>query len=228
MKILAAFDKFKDSMTAANACEAAARGVQDALGAQASVCLAPLTDGGEGFCGILTQAANGYIETHTVCGPLGADLSAPLGWCDAARLPQAVQHTLQRQQGKIAIIEMAAAAGLEQVPAERRHPAHCTTYGIGELIRIAVAENADAILLGIGGSATSDLGLGALVLLSHLALSLLSMDTEALDLPALRRIVAWVGGEMWAVSALVVPFCVGFQLAGFGRPRGAVEKLKYE
>ena len=57
---------------------------------------------------------------------------------------------------------MASVAGLEQVPASQRHPGHCTTRGVGELIRIAVAEEADAILLGIGGSATSDLGLGAL------------------------------------------------------------------
>lgn len=162
MKILAAFDKFKDSMTAATACEAAARGAREAYGSQVAVVQTPLTDGGEGFCNILTNAAKGHIETHVVCGPLGADLEAPLGWCEIETLPAAVQRSLNLNQGKIAIIEMAAAAGLEQVPAERRHPKHCTTYGVGELIRIAVAESADAILLGIGGSATSDLGLGVL------------------------------------------------------------------
>ena len=57
---------------------------------------------------------------------------------------------------------MASAAGLEQVPPEHRHPKNCTTRGVGNLIRIAVAEEASAILIGIGGSATSDLGLGAL------------------------------------------------------------------
>ncbi|MBC8368404.1 MAG: glycerate kinase, partial [Planctomycetes bacterium] len=162
MKILAAFDKFKDSMTAATACEAAARGARAVYGTQVTVVQTPLTDGGEGFCNILTNAAKGHIETHVVCGPLGADLEAPLGWCEIETLPAAVQRSLNLNQGKIAIIEMAAAAGLEQVPAERRHPKNCTTYGVGELIRIAVAESADAILLGIGGSATSDLGLGAL------------------------------------------------------------------
>lgn len=162
MKILAAFDKFKDSMTAATACEAAARGARAVYGTQVTVVQTPLTDGGEGFCNILTYAAKGHIETHVVCGPLGADLEAPLGWCEIETLPAAVQRSLNLNQGKIAIIEMAAAAGLEQVPAERRHPKNCTTYGVGELIRIAVAESADAILLGIGGSATSDLGLGAL------------------------------------------------------------------
>jgi glycerate kinase len=162
MKILAAFDKFKDSMSAQSACAAASAGVRRALGKNASVIEAPLTDGGEGFCRILTHAANGYLESHTVCGPLGADLEAPLGWVEGAALPSAVRRDCIPAQGKIALIEMAAAAGLEQVPAERRHPKYCTSYGVGELIRIAVAEGADAILLGIGGSATSDLGLGAL------------------------------------------------------------------
>ena len=132
MKILAAFDKFKDSMTAATACEAAARGAREAYGSQVTVVQTPLTDGGEGFCNILTNAAKGHIETHVVCGPLGADLEAPLGWCEIETLPAAVQRSLNLNQGRIAIIEMAAAAGLEQVPAERRHPKHCTTYGVGE------------------------------------------------------------------------------------------------
>lgn len=162
MKILAAFDKFKDSMTAVAACEAASAGARQALGSAVQITQAPLTDGGEGFCSILTNAANGFLETHTVCGPLGDNLEAPLGWVEAVALPSAVREQLSLQKGRVAIIEMAAAAGLEQVPSDRRHPRQCTTYGVGELIRIAVAEEADAILLGIGGSATSDLGLGLL------------------------------------------------------------------
>ena len=168
-------------MTAATACEAAAFGVQEVMGAGVQITQAPLTDGGEGFCSILTNAANGFMESHTVCGPLGDDLEAPLGWCEIAPLPAAVQQTLNKQDGKVAIIEMAAAAGLEQVPVDRRHPRHCTTYGVGELIRIAVAEGADAILLGIGGSATSDLGLGLLE-----ALGLHFKDPEG---QAIERIV---------------------------------------
>jgi glycerate kinase len=162
MKILAAFDKFKDSMTAQAACEAASVGAHLALGQNVAITHAPLTDGGEGFCTILTHAANGFVESHTVCGPLGADLEAPLGWVEGSALPAGVRRFFDPGHGKIALIEMAAAAGLEQVALERRHPKYCTTYGVGELIRIAVAEGADAILLGIGGSATSDLGLGAL------------------------------------------------------------------
>ena len=162
MNILVAFDKFKDSMTAAEACASAASGARQALGETIRITEAPLTDGGEGFCPILTHAADGYIEHHTVSGPLGDDVEAPLGWVELDSLNDSLRHRFGTAKGKLAIIEMASAAGLEQVPMEQRHPKHCTTRGIGELIRIATANAAGAILLGIGGSATSDLGLGAL------------------------------------------------------------------
>lgn len=162
MHLLAAFDKFKDSMTAAAACQAAVSGAQTVLGDNITITEAPLTDGGEGFCTILTNSAHGHIEQHTVTGPLGEEIQAPLGWVDASKLSTSANKLLPFDGTKLAIIEMAAAAGLEQVPNEQRHPRNCTTKGVGELIRIAVASEADAILIGIGGSATSDLGLGAL------------------------------------------------------------------
>jgi glycerate kinase len=162
MHILAAFDKFKDAMSAGRACDAALAGALQALGEPLILTRAPLTDGGEGFCPILTEAGGGHIEYHTVSGPLGEEIEAPLGWVELERLPTSARKFLGSGKGKLAIIEMASVAGLEQVPPEQRHPRHGTTRGVGELIRIAVAEEASAILLGIGGSATSDLGLGAL------------------------------------------------------------------
>jgi glycerate kinase len=93
---------------------------------------------------------------------LGEKVEAPLGWVELESLPAGVGKFLHAKKGKLAVIEMASVAGLEQVPVGQRHPSHCTTRGVGELIRIAVAEEATAILIGIGGSATSDLGLGAL------------------------------------------------------------------
>ncbi|TVP80630.1 MAG: glycerate kinase [Puniceicoccaceae bacterium] len=162
MKILAAFDKFKDAMPADRACDAALAGALEALGEPLQLTRAPLTDGGEGFCPILTDAASGYMEYHTVCGPLGEEVEAPLGWVELGRIPASARKYLGSKNGKLAIIEMASVAGLEQVPPAQRHPSHCTTRGVGELIRIAVAEEASAILIGIGGSATSDLGMGAL------------------------------------------------------------------
>jgi glycerate kinase len=162
MHILAAFDKFKDAMPADQACDVALAGALEALGEPLTLTRAPLTDGGEGFCPILTGAASGYMEFHKVCGPLGEEVEAPLGWVELGRIPENARKFLGEKNGKLAIIEMASVAGLEQVPPAQRHPKHCTTRGVGELIRIAVAEEASAILLGIGGSATSDLGLGAL------------------------------------------------------------------
>ncbi|MGB1128016.1 MAG: glycerate kinase [Opitutales bacterium] len=162
MNILVAFDKFKDSMTAVRACDAAANGAQLALDGQVIFTRAPLTDGGEGFCRILTETAGGHLEYHPVTGPLGEEIDAPLGWIESSKIPVRAKHMLGLEQGNVAVIEMAAVAGLEMVPPAQRHPAHCTTRGVGELIRVATAQEASAILLGIGGSATSDLGLGAL------------------------------------------------------------------
>jgi len=162
MHILVAFDKFKDSMTAVEACDAAAAGASRFYGPGVQITQSPLTDGGEGFCTILTATAGGFIEHHKVSGPRGEEIEAPLGWVEAAKLPKGLKNLSLPDRGRLAVIEMAAVAGLEQVPQDARHPKHCTTRGVGELIRIASASDADAILLGIGGSATSDLGLGAL------------------------------------------------------------------
>jgi glycerate kinase len=195
MKILAAFDKFKDSMTAVAACEAASAGARQALGDAVHITQAPLTDGGEGFCSILTNAANGVIEKHIVCGPLGADLEAPLGWVDTETLPSAVHAQLAPPSGKMAVIEMASAAGLEQVPHEQRHPKHCTTYGVGELIRIAAEGGASSLLIGIGGSATSDLGLG---LLQALGLQFIDADGYAIEriIPSRWPYIAKITGKI--------------------------------
>ena len=162
MHILAAFDKFKDSMSAQTACEVALSGVAKALSEPIELSHAPLTDGGEGFCSILTRVAAGKMETHTVSGPVGEKVEAPIGWIHLEDLSSAAQAILAKSSGRLAIIEMASVAGLEQVPKAERNPNNCSSYGVGELIKIASYEGASAILLGIGGSATSDLGIGAL------------------------------------------------------------------
>ena len=162
MKILAAFDKYKESMTAEQACSIAADAARKISGSNIEIIESPLTDGGEGFCAILTKAASGQIEQHTVSGPLGHSVRAPIGWVSAKKLPYPVVNRLGNCPERLAIIEMASAAGLQQVPLEKRHPNHTTGRGVGQLIGIAAEQGAGAILLGIGGSATSDLGLGAL------------------------------------------------------------------
>ncbi|WP_269525923.1 glycerate kinase [Coraliomargarita parva] len=178
MQILIAFDKFKDSMPAAAACKAAEVGIRAALGDAVKTTLAPLTDGGEGFCPILAESAGGWIEYHRASGPLGESVEAPLGWVEARQLPAGTERYLSKLEGKVAVIEMASVAGLEQVPSDQRHPRFTTTRGVGELIRIATTECAQAILLGIGGSATSDLGLGAL---ESLGLQFLRADGSRIE-----------------------------------------------
>ncbi|MEO0509856.1 MAG: glycerate kinase [Verrucomicrobiota bacterium] len=190
MNILIAFDKFKDSMTAVRACDAAANGVQKALEGNVIFTRAPLTDGGEGFCRILTETAGGHLEYHSTTGPLGKEIDAPLGWIESSKVPVRAKEMLGLKDGHVAVIEMAAVAGLEMVPGAQRHPRHCTTRGVGELIRVAVAKEATGILLGIGGSATSDLGLGALE-----ALGIRFSNTDCIT-PEKWPEIDLIGGEL--------------------------------
>jgi glycerate kinase len=178
MRVLLAFDKFKDSLSAPTACEHTAAALR-AAHPDWTLDLCPLADGGEGFCAILTHAAGGIIETHTVTGPRGAPTPATIGFVPLARIPIAAlallrlpdtqRSTLDPQHHKdayVAVIEMATASGLALLDPAQRDPWHTTTLGTGELIRIAAARpGVVAIILGVGGSATSDLGLGTLAAL---------------------------------------------------------------
>lgn len=173
MRVLVAFDKFKDSLTSPAACAIAA----DALRAAHPdwhFDLCPLTDGGEGFCDILTRAAGGTVEKISVTGPRGDPVEATLGLVSLERIPPAARALLAlpnsqlstlHSQPAVAIIEMATASGLTLLAAHQRDPWQTTSLGTGELLRTAARPGVAAILLGIGGSATSDLGLGALAAL---------------------------------------------------------------
>ncbi|MGF1450066.1 MAG: glycerate kinase [Opitutales bacterium] len=165
MRILLAFDKFKESMTAREACAAAARAIEESRGGDSvEIEQAPLTDGGEGFCEILTTLANGKLKEVEVTGPLKAKRRAPFGVTAFGNVPAAAQALLKvsPDTAQLGIVEMARASGLERVPPEQRNPWETTSRGTGELIAAATQAGVDAILLGIGGSATNDCGLGAL------------------------------------------------------------------
>jgi glycerate kinase len=123
--------------------DAIARGVRRAM-PEAKVELIPMADGGEGTVEALVAATGGRL---TCTGPLGEPVSAQWG-----RLGDG---------GSTAVIEMAAASGLALVPPERRNPMLTSTQGTGELILAALDDGADEILVGIGGSATNDGGVGA-------------------------------------------------------------------
>lgn len=167
MRILLAFDKFKDSLAAHEACAIAASAIA-ACRPDWTVATAPLADGGEGFAEILTQAAGGELHSARVMGPRMAAVDAKFGIVMSDRVPAAALATLGLSAAastRIAIVEMAAASGLALLAADDRDLWHTTTLGTGELMHAAIAAGAQTIVLGVGGSATNDVGLGALAAL---------------------------------------------------------------
>lgn len=170
-RVLLAFDKFKDSLTAQQACETAAaalRGVRPDW----VVTQAPLADGGEGFAEILARAAEGTLIRESVSGPRGDPVVAEYGLVPVKAIPASARLQLQlpamaSPEDRVAVIEMARASGLALLPGELRNPWQTTSRGTGELMRSGLRRGVVAILLGVGGSATHDLGLGALTQLGY-------------------------------------------------------------
>ena len=149
LKIILATDSFKGSLTSLEAGNAAANGVKNFL-PDAEIKIYPLADGGEGTCKTLTEAIGGEIKTVEVKNPLGGKIFAQFG------------EVLQK---KLAIMEIASAAGLNLVPEHLRNPLNTTTYGVGEIILSAIRDGCRNFIIGIGGSATNDCGLGMLTAL---------------------------------------------------------------
>lgn len=165
MRVLVAFDKFKDALSAQDACAIATATLQ-AGHPEWTIDSCPLTDGGEGFCATLAAAAGVPLHTATVTGPRGAPVAAPFALVPGERLPAAVATQLALPAGALlGVVGMAEASGLALLAPEERDPWRTTTGGTGELLRATVAAGATALLLGLGGSATNDLGLGALAAL---------------------------------------------------------------
>ena len=146
MKIVIAIDSFKGSVTSLEAGEALKRGILRVF-SDADVKIIPVADGGEGTADALISGMGGEKITLTVTGPLGESVEASYGIVG---------------ENKTAVIEMAQAAGLTLVPKELRDPMKTTTYGVGEMINDAVARGCRNFIIGIGGSATNDCGVGML------------------------------------------------------------------
>lgn len=144
MKIVLAPDSFKESMTAKEVCEAIEKGLKKVIDNLECIHV-PMADGGEGTTQSLVDATGGKFYTIEVTGPLGEKREASFGILG---------------DKKTAILEMAAASGLELVPREKRDATITTTYGTGELIKGALDKGVETILIGIGGSATNDGGAG--------------------------------------------------------------------
>ncbi|MCF7687393.1 MAG: glycerate kinase [Cephaloticoccus sp.] len=184
MRVLIAFDKFKDSLTAPAACELAA-GALHRLHPDWTISICPLTDGGEGFSEILTRACRGTTHHHRVTGPRGQSVEAAFGMVSLGNIPDKARARLSLPEGlspttSVALIEMAVASGLALLDQGDRDPWQTTTLGTGELIQHATALGAGIIILGVGGSATNDLGLGAL---QAMGLQLLTADNTPVSPP---------------------------------------------
>lgn len=148
-------------MSAAVAAAAMARGVRAVIPG-AEVVELPLADGGEGTAVTLTAALHGHLVRARCTDALGSPITATYGWVEQSRL---------------AIIEAAAACGLEQLPPSARDPRVTTTYGVGQLVRDALDRGARELIIGLGGSATNDAGAGMLT-----ALGARFLDADGNDL----------------------------------------------
>lgn len=151
MKVVVAVDSFKGSLSSLEAGSAISEGIHRVMD-DAEVVVRPLADGGEGTVEALTLGMNGRIENVKVTGPLGDMVEASYGIID---------------ETKTAIIEMSAAAGITLVAKPDRNPLNTTTYGVGELISDAINKGCRNFIVGIGGSATNDGGIGMLQALGY-------------------------------------------------------------
>ncbi len=142
--IILAPDSFKESLTAQQVCVAMQAGLEQVF-PDARYVHVPMADGGEGTVQSLVDATGGTVRRAWVTGPLGDTVEAAYGILG---------------DGETAVIEMAAASGLELVPSADRDVRRATTYGTGELISVCLDQGVRRLVLGLGGSATNDGGAG--------------------------------------------------------------------
>ena len=146
MNVVITIDSFKGSMTSLEAGESASAGIRR-IYPDADITIRPLADGGEGTVDALTLGCGGTCTQVCVTGPLEKPVLCSYGILDA---------------GKTAVIEMSGAAGITLLSETERNPLYTTTYGVGEVIRDAISRGCRHFIIGIGGSATNDGGIGML------------------------------------------------------------------
>jgi len=178
MKIVVAMDSFKGSLSAVRACEIAADSIGSAA-PNAETVIKPMADGGEGTARAMIVAGDGEWVERWVTGPL-PDMRVGAGFAWFGR------------EG-VAVIEMAAASGVELLSAEQRNPLLTTTYGTGQLIAAAIDHGAKRILLAVGGSATVDGGVGAAA-----AMGWKFLDKEGQE-------VGLGGGQLLRIDKILAP-----------------------
>ena len=146
MKIVIVPSGFKECLDSEDVAAAMERGVRR-FDSSIDTVVIPMIDGGEGFVKTITNIKDGIIVNEKVTGPVGKKIDSYFGF-------------YQENGKRIAVIEMAAVAGLKLVPRDERNPLKTTTYGVGELIVAALDYGIDHILIGCGDSGTSDGGAG--------------------------------------------------------------------
>ncbi|MBQ7950163.1 MAG: glycerate kinase [Clostridia bacterium] len=172
-KVVIAIDSFKGSLSTFGAGTAIEEGIRQVY-PNAEVIISPIADGGEGTVEAVVSATGGEFVTCSVCGPLGNRIAASYGFIS---------------QTKTAVIEMSQAAGITLISDAERNPLHTTTFGVGELILDAISKGCRNFVIGIGGSATNDGGVG---MLQALGFEFLNKDGKQVSYGAkgLQEIVA--------------------------------------
>lgn len=169
MKVVVAIDSLKGSLNSLEAGNAIKQGIKRVY-QDAKIIVKPLADGGEGTVEALVEALvsgmNGKIETVVATGPLGDKIESSYGIIPEKRL---------------AIMEMASIAGITLLSLKQRNPLYTTTYGLGEMIKDAISKGCNNFIIGIGGSATNDGGIG---MLQALGFDLLDKDGNQVPLGA--------------------------------------------
>lgn len=176
-RILVAPSGFKGSLSASEVARCIADGIHR-VAPSLSVSTVPVPDGGEGTAELLTEATGGRLEHRTVTGPVGEPVESHFA-------------LLGGEQEGVAVVEMAAAAGLSLVPRDMRNPGATTTYGVGELIAAALdIPEVHTVLIGCGDSGTSDGGAGALA----------GLGAKIVD--AAGEQIAWGGAALGQATAI--------------------------
>lgn len=189
MKILIAIDSFKGSLSSKEAGEAIKSGILRII-PNAEVLISPLADGGEGTVETLVEALGGSLETVRVKGPLFQEVEAHYGILSESEkfqaeiksdthretlpedpskahseAPSETDSQYSPEDGKLAVMEMSQASGITLLSPEKRNPLKTSSYGVGQMILDAYYKGCRRFLIGIGGSATNDSGIGMLTAL---------------------------------------------------------------
>ena len=221
MKIVIAPDSFKESLSAIDVARAIATGFSQHF-PDADYHLVPVADGGEGTTQALVDATGGQMHTALVSDPLGRKTEAHWGMLG---------------DGDTAVVETAAASGLDLLTADERNPLLATTYGTGELVQEALNQGVRRIILGLGGSATNDGGSGLLVALGA---ELLDADHQPLtagggDLSRLKTLDLSKLDSRLAETEILLACDVDNPLTGsegasavFGPQKGASDEMVTE